>query len=56
MKVFTNTMSKPGNEADAIQTAIDAGADYIQTDRLDILVPLLKERGIYAPMETVSLH
>jgi glycerophosphoryl diester phosphodiesterase len=56
MKVFTNTMSEPGNEADAIQTAIDAGADYIQTDWLDILVPLLKERGIYAPMETVSLH
>jgi len=49
MKVFTNAMSERGDEEQRIKTAIAAGADYIQTDRLDILVPLLKEQGLYAP-------
>lgn len=50
MKVWTNTMSpKEEEETSRIKAAIDAYADYIQTDRLDILVPLLKERGLYAP-------
>ena len=50
MKVFTNTMSAKQEDEEAnIKAAIAAYADYIQTDRLDILVPLLKERGLYAP-------
>ncbi len=50
IKVFTNTMSERQEDEEAhIKAAIEACADYIQTDRLDILVPLLKERGLYAP-------
>ena len=52
MKVFTNTMivlpKSADEEENRIKAAIDNFADYIQTDRLDILVPLLKERGLYA--------
>lgn len=49
MKVFTNAMSERGDEEQRIKAAIAAAPDYIQTDRLDILVPLLKEQGLYAP-------
>jgi len=48
MQVFTNAMSERGDEEQRIKAAIAANADYIQTDRLDILVPLLKEQGLYA--------
>ncbi|MBI2431725.1 MAG: glycerophosphodiester phosphodiesterase family protein [Candidatus Hydrogenedentes bacterium] len=44
---FVNMMG--GNDtAEGMQRAVDAGADFIQTDHLDILVGLLKDRGLYA--------
>lgn len=44
-KAFVNTMGNEDNEASLVR-AIDAGADYIQTDRMDLLAPLLESRGI----------
>jgi glycerophosphoryl diester phosphodiesterase len=43
-KAFVNTMGNEDNEASLVR-AIDAGADYIQTDRMDLLAPLLRSRG-----------
>jgi len=48
-KAFVNVLGAQENEY-ALAAAVDAGADYIQCDRLDVLVPLLKRRGIYAPV------
>lgn len=45
-KAFVNTMGASDNEF-AMQKAIEAGADYIQTDNLDVLMPLLRERGLH---------
>jgi glycerophosphoryl diester phosphodiesterase len=47
MKVFTNTMSiNAERETEKIKAAISAGADFIQTDHLDILIPLLEEQNL----------
>lgn len=45
-EAFVNTMGANDNEF-GILHAIDAGADYIQSDRLDILMPLLRARGLH---------
>lgn len=50
---FVNTMG-PGDNEFAIKTAIAAGADYIQSDRTDILVAAVRNRGVYAPRLTES--
>ena len=44
-QAFVNVMGPNDNEF-GILAAIDAGADFIQSDRLDILVPLLRSRGL----------
>jgi len=43
---FVNTMGKSDGK-ESIQRAIKAGADYIQSDQLDLLVPMLRERGLH---------
>lgn len=45
-RAFANTMGPSDNEF-GIRACIDAGADYIQTDNLDILLPLLRARGLH---------
>lgn len=45
-KAFVNTMGKDDNAA-SMARAIEAGADYIQTDHLDLLLPLLRERALH---------
>jgi glycerophosphoryl diester phosphodiesterase len=45
-KAFVNTMGDDDN-AESMVRAIEAGADYIQTDHLDVLMPLLRERGLH---------
>ncbi len=46
-KAFVNTMGD-GDNAFAINAAIDAGADYIQSDHLDILASVAEQRGVAA--------
>ncbi|MDZ4859059.1 MAG: glycerophosphodiester phosphodiesterase family protein [Candidatus Hydrogenedentes bacterium] len=43
---FVNTMGKNDNEA-SYKRAISAGADYIQSDNLELLLPILKARGLH---------
>jgi len=43
---FLNTMGKTDGK-ESIERAINAGADYIQSDQLDLLVPMLRERGLH---------
>lgn len=43
---FVNTMGKSDGE-ESILRAINAGADYIQSDQLDLLVPMLRKRGLH---------
>ena len=45
-KAFVNTMGPNDTELAMIQ-AIEAGADYMQSDHLDVLVPLLRSRGLH---------
>lgn len=45
-KAFVNTMG-PEDNAASMTRAVEAGADYIQSDRLDLLVPLLRGRGLH---------
>ncbi len=45
-KAFVNTLGPNDNEF-GILRAIEAGADYIQSDRPDILLPLLRARGLH---------
>ncbi len=44
-KAFLNTMGPNDTEFGMVR-AIEAGADYLQTDHLDVLIPLLRERGL----------
>lgn len=43
---FVNTMGKTDGK-ESIQRAVNAGADYIQTDYLDVLLPLLRAEGLH---------
>lgn len=45
-KAFMNTMGPNDNEFGILQ-AIEAGADYIQSDRPDLLLPMLRARGLH---------
>lgn len=45
-QVFFTILRNNDNEA-GMKIAIEAGADYIQSDRLDLLLPLLRERGLH---------
>ncbi len=45
-KAFMNTMGANDTEFGML-SAIDAGCDYLQTDHLDILLPLLRARGLH---------
>ncbi len=45
-KAFLNTMGPNDNEFGILQ-AIEAGADYIQSDRPDLLLPMLRARGLH---------
>ena len=45
-KAFVNVHSRHDTKL-KIVAAIDGGADIIQADSLDILVPLLRERGLH---------
>lgn len=45
-KAFVNCMG-PNDTPLGMQLAIDAGADYIQTDHLDVLLPLLRKQGLH---------
>lgn len=45
-KAFVNTMGPNDTEFGMI-SAIEAGADYLQSDHLDVLVPLLRSRGLH---------
>jgi glycerophosphoryl diester phosphodiesterase len=45
-KAFVNTMGPNDTEFGMIQ-GIDAGADYMQSDHLDILMSLLRARGLH---------
>jgi hypothetical protein len=47
---FVNLLG-PNDNAWAAQAAIDAGADYIQTDHIGMLVDVLKQRGVYAQVD-----
>ena len=47
-KAFLNTMG-PMDNAYAIQLAIDAGADYIQSDQIDVSYEVVKKSGLLAP-------
>jgi len=42
---FVNTMGKNDNE-ESIERAIDAGADYVQSDELDVVMRVLRGRGL----------
>jgi hypothetical protein len=43
---FVNTMGANDN-AFGITHAIEAGADYLQSDHLDVLMPMLRARGLH---------
>ncbi len=43
---FINTMGSSDNEA-GIRLAIETGADYIQSDEIDVLLRLLREAGLH---------
>ncbi|MBX7255408.1 MAG: glycerophosphodiester phosphodiesterase family protein [Candidatus Hydrogenedentes bacterium] len=43
---FVNAMGKEDNETLYVK-AIEGGADYIQTDRLDLLLPALRKHGVH---------
>ena len=43
---FVNTMGKADGK-ESIERAIKAGADYIQSDYLDVLVPMLRKQGLH---------
>ncbi len=45
-KAFMNTMGANDNEF-GMMSSIKAGADYIQTDHLDILLPMLRAKGLH---------
>ncbi len=45
-KAFVNTLGVNDNEYGMLH-AIEAGADYIQSDHLDVLIPLLRSRGLH---------
>lgn len=45
-RAFVNTMGKEDGEA-AMLRAVEAGADYFQTDHLDVLLPLLRARNLH---------
>jgi glycerophosphoryl diester phosphodiesterase len=45
-KAFVNVLG-PNDTEFGMTRAIEAGADYIQTDRLDLLVPLLRQRDLH---------
>ncbi len=45
-KVFLNAMG-PNETEFGLGRMIDAGPDYIQTDRLDLLLPMLRARGLH---------
>jgi len=45
-KAFMNTMG-PNDTEFGILRAIEAGADYIQSDRPDLLMPMLRARGLH---------
>ncbi|MCP5119633.1 MAG: glycerophosphodiester phosphodiesterase family protein [bacterium] len=45
-KAFLNTMGANDTRFGLIQ-AIDAGADYLQSDRPDLMMPLLRARGLH---------
>lgn len=45
-KAFVNTMGPNDTELGMV-AAIEAGADYLQSDHLDILVQLLRSRGLH---------
>lgn len=47
---FVNLLGSNDN-AWAAGAAIDAGADYIQTDHIGMLVDVLKQRGVYAQVD-----
>lgn len=43
---FVNTMGDH-DDAESMVRAIEAGADFIQSDHLDVLLPLLRQRGLH---------
>lgn len=43
---FVNTMGKTDGK-ESIERAIDAGADYVQSDQLDMLMQVLRARGLH---------
>ncbi|NUM55573.1 MAG: glycerophosphodiester phosphodiesterase family protein [Candidatus Hydrogenedentes bacterium] len=43
---FVNTMGKTDGR-ESIVRAIDAGADYIQSDEIDVLIHVLREKGLH---------
>ncbi|MFZ5616147.1 MAG: glycerophosphodiester phosphodiesterase [Pseudomonadota bacterium] len=45
LTLFSNVMGRDDNEV-GFSDSLRAGARFIQTDRLDLLVPYLKERGL----------
>jgi len=45
-KAFVNVL-RENDTVFGMLSAIDAGADYIQSDNLDVLVPLLRARGLH---------
>jgi glycerophosphoryl diester phosphodiesterase len=45
-EAFVNTMGPNDNEF-GIARAIEAGADYIQSDHLEVLMPMLRSRGLH---------
>ena len=45
-KAFVNTMG-PNDTEFGITKAIEAGADYLQSDHLDVLMQLLRSRGLH---------
>lgn len=44
LKVFVNTLGRASDKPKNMKKALAAGADYIQTDHLDELMPLLQDR------------
>ena len=47
MKAFVNTLGKLYDRKPNMKTAIKAEADFIQTDYLEVLMPLLREKGLH---------
>ncbi len=43
---FINTMGTSDNEA-GVRLAIETGADYVQSDQIDVLLRVLRERGLH---------